>query len=254
MGLCVFSLPIFLMTIVRICVLYFIIIIKSDMCASSYHRQIGSMTHLPLFRVKSWKKAMRCMSFYNLTNPAYVASYLWVQYIHHCKKGKPAFVVLRNRKEDFSWAMIMSDTFFFQIKKYPRIDMDPTSRSHLKVSIRGSSVSPIGGAWQHRMLKATSCGRNWRVFDMWDSALPLARGEFFTPCRLNVCVSGAKQASHISGPSSHLTHWGRDKMDAISLTTFSSTFSWMKMFEFRLKFHWSLFLRVQLTISQHWFK
>ena len=51
-----------------------------------------------------------------------------------------------------------------------------------------------------------------------------------------------------------LTHWGLDKMDAISQTTFSSAFSWMKMFEFRLKFHWSLFLRVQLTISQHWFR
>ena len=51
--------------------------------------------------------------------------------------------------------------------------------------------------------------------------------------------------------SCQLTHWGRDKMDAISLTTCSSAFSWMKMFEFRLKFHWSLFLRVQLTIIQH---
>ena len=29
-------------------------------------------------------------------------------------------------------------------------------------------------------------------------------------------------------------------------------FSSMKMFEFRLKFHWSLFPRVQLTIFQHW--
>ena len=46
-----------------------------------------------------------------------------------------------------------------------------------------------------------------------------------------------------------LTHWGRDKMDAISQTTFLYAFSWMKMFEYRLKFHWSLFLRVQLTIS-----
>ena len=35
-----------------------------------------------------------------------------------------------------------------------------------------------------------------------------------------------------------LTHWGRDKMDAISQTPFSSAFSWMKIFEFRLKFHW----------------
>ena len=51
-----------------------------------------------------------------------------------------------------------------------------------------------------------------------------------------------------------LTHWGRDKMDFISQTTFSSAFSWMKIFEFRLKFHWSLFLRVQLTILQHRFR
>ena len=51
-----------------------------------------------------------------------------------------------------------------------------------------------------------------------------------------------------------LTHWGWDKMDAISQTTFSSTFSWMKIFEFRLKYHRSLFLRVQLTIFQHWFR
>ena len=51
-----------------------------------------------------------------------------------------------------------------------------------------------------------------------------------------------------------LTHWGWDKMDAISQTTCSGAFSWMKIFEFRLKFHWSLFLRVQLTIIQHCFR
>ena len=34
---------------------------------------------------------------------------------------------------------------------------------------------------------------------------------------------------------SELTHWGRDKMAAISQTTLSKPFSWMKMFEFRLK-------------------
>ena len=31
-------------------------------------------------------------------------------------------------------------------------------------------------------------------------------------------------------------------------------FSSMNMFEFRERFHWSLFLRVQLTIFQHWFR
>ena len=51
-----------------------------------------------------------------------------------------------------------------------------------------------------------------------------------------------------------LTHLGRDKMIAISQTISSNKFSWIKMFEFRLKFHWTLFLRVQFTISQHWLR
>ena len=50
-----------------------------------------------------------------------------------------------------------------------------------------------------------------------------------------------------------LTHWGRDKMVAFSQTTLSNAFYWMKILEFRLKFHWSLFLRVLLTIFRHWF-
>ena len=51
-----------------------------------------------------------------------------------------------------------------------------------------------------------------------------------------------------------VTHWGRNNMAAISQTTLSNAFSWMKMLQFRLKFHWSWFLRVQLTIFQHWFR
>ena len=47
---------------------------------------------------------------------------------------------------------------------------------------------------------------------------------------------------------SHLWFWGRDKMAAIFQTTFSNAFSWMKTYKFRLRFHWSLFPRVQLNI------
>ena len=43
-------------------------------------------------------------------------------------------------------------------------------------------------------------------------------------------------------------------MAAIFQTTFSYAFSWTKMNDIRLKFHWSLFLRFQLTIFQHWFR
>ena len=42
-----------------------------------------------------------------------------------------------------------------------------------------------------------------------------------------------------------LTHWGRDKMAAFFQTTFSNTFAWMRMFEFRLRSQWNLFLRFQ---------
>ena len=51
-----------------------------------------------------------------------------------------------------------------------------------------------------------------------------------------------------------LTYCGRDKMAAVSQTALSNAFSWMKMLEFRLKFHWSVFPKFQLTIFQHWFR
>ena len=51
-----------------------------------------------------------------------------------------------------------------------------------------------------------------------------------------------------------ITYWGWDKMAVTSQTTFSNAFSWMKLYEFLLKFHWSLFLRVQITIFHHWFR
>ena len=58
-------------------------------------------------------------------------------------------------------------------------------------------------------------------------------------------------------PSIHsrqLTHLPLDKMAAISQTIFSDAFWWMESFVFWLKFHRSLFLNVQLTKAQHWFR
>ena len=49
----------------------------------------------------------------------------------------------------------------------------------------------------------------------------------------------------------YFTHLPLDKMAAISPTIFSDAFSWTNSFVFWLKFPWSLFLRVQLTITQH---
>ena len=71
------------------------------------------------------------------------------------------------------------------------------------------------------------------------------------PCALfNVCVRHVSSAVYSVSTSSStcrwrrvrpvhvaLTHWGRDKMAAISQTIFSNAFSWMKIIKFRFKFH-----------------
>ena len=45
----------------------------------------------------------------------------------------------------------------------------------------------------------------------------------------------------------------RPKQIAAILKTFFHAFSWTKMFEMRLRFHWILFRLVPLRIHQHWF-
>ena len=73
---------------------------------------------------------------------------------------------------------------------------------------------------------------------------------WYTLCVTYDCITSYRQATYYND----LTHRGGDKMAAILQTTFSNAFSWMKRYELRLKFHWRFFLRVQLTILQHWFR
>ena len=74
----------------------------------------------------------------------------------------------------------------------------------------------------------------------------------YAPLDLNLLNGTYTKTSDIN--TRPLTHWGRDKMAAISQTTHSNAFSWIKMLENRLKFHWSLFPRVEFTIFHHWFR
>ena len=58
-----------------------------NMCTlSSYHHQIGSMTQLPLFSVRSWSNAIHCMSFYFLIK--HLMS-VYVRQFTSCDKMKP---------------------------------------------------------------------------------------------------------------------------------------------------------------------
>ena len=59
----------------------------------------------------------------------------------------------------------------------------------------------------------------------------------------------------ILGKNEHLlTPLPPDKMATISQIIFSDAFLWMKSFVFWLKCQWSLFLRVEMTITQHWLR
>ena len=67
------------------------------------------------------------------------------------------------------------------------------------------------------------------------------------------------KAVHDSQAGPVTPQWSRHPRFSFSTTRttfcrrhFSRAFPWMKIFEFPLKFHWSLFLWARLTMSQHW--
>ena len=62
-----------------------------------------------------------------------------------------------------------------------------------------------------------------------------------------------KNCASIRREDLELTHLALDIMVAISQTKFKCIL-WMKSVVFWLKFHWSLSLGVQMTISRHWFR
>ena len=123
-------------------------------------------------------------------------------------------------------------------------------------------IGPLGTNFSEILIKILTFSFNkmhlkmlsaeWRPFCL---SLNVLRSQL----HLSGTMSSRKQTQrgHEVNLLNHLqavTHWGQDKMAAIFQTTFSNAFSWMKMFKFWLRFHWSLFPRVQLTIFQHWFR
>ena len=98
------------------------------------------------------------------------------------------------------------------------------------------------GKYQARLTICSVYYQHEKDFSNWHFSVPVPN---LLDQELVIIVFADITAHHRAGP---LTHWGRDKMDAIFQTTFSitfswmkNTFSWMKMHQFWLRFHWSLF-------------
>ena len=94
-------------------------------------------------------------------------------------------------------------------------------------------------------------GRGTKIVSIsWDATV--AAQKIFPP--LSVTPTCSKWPARSWEILQHLTHWGRDNMAAILQTTLSIAFSWIKMLQFQLNLHLSLFQRVHLTLFQHWFR
>ena len=108
-----------------------------------------------------------------------------------------------------------------------------------------------------RILKSTECILHHFLYSKFTRMLTWKRFYRYAKSTLssrNHVYSFTYTVDYTDVSKFFLTYWGRDKMAAIFQTSFSIAFSWMKMYEFRIRFHWNLFLRVKLTIFQHWFK
>ena len=71
---------------------------------------------------------------------------------------------------------------------------------------------------------------------------------------LALLAAKASAGAVISKLQWHLTHLPLDKMATILQMTFSNAFLEWKCLIFLQKLHWSLFLRIQFTINQQWFR
>ena len=114
--------------------------------------------------------------------------------------------------------------------------------------------SPHKGQWRGALMFSLIGGLNKRLSKQsWGCWFEMLSRSLWRHCNAFILVAFVvKRMSSGSIPSS-LAHWGRGKMAAILQTAFSNAFSWTKICELRLKFHWSLFPMFQLTICQYRF-
>ena len=239
MGLCVLSLPIFLTMIVRIPVLDLIIIIKSEVwpichCLVLGHETMVCVVCLSIFL---WQ-----LSELNI---------LAVQFLFGILPNFYFIACIQSKFPDFFNNLIFPQP----ILKFP----------DLSLAFFACSGTSLTFPWLLDTLFDIHNGQGLFVPTWW-RGLPTIDGNTALGAS-----SPAKPALHMPEPlsttravtsSSHmidrslerkkipvLSHWGREKMAAIFQTTFSNAFSWMKMYKFRLRFHWSLF-----NNFQHWFR
>ena len=91
---------------------------------------------------------------------------------------------------------------------------------------------PTPSHWQHQAITWTNI--DWSLVKSSDSHIRAISKEMLQPSitKIGLKITYIKFHSNFPG-ANELTHWGRDKMAAISQTMFSNAFSWMEIYEFQ---------------------
>ena len=101
---------------------------------------------------------------------------------------------------------------------------------------------------QHPWYRSSLSGTKWLTFCKWQVHLLERKYVILIQIWVMFALYGNGVVQKL------LTHWSRDKLATIFQKTLSNAFSWMKMYIFRLRFHWCLSAWVQSTLFQYWFR
>ena len=190
--------------------------------------------------------------------------------------GYDKFSMTRNNmfpyRQQFCWLAVPSEVL---VTAPPRPLLDNTADGCvcLQWSAREGSPSTTAGGhvtecpaaigwawawpgcfWHHRLcqiqilIQRPVIDEKWKV---WSKNIAISSADIMWPTNKFISLYWKIQQFFFK----HIINTLRSiKMASISQPTLSNAFSWVKLLEFLLKFHIILFLRVKLTIFQHWFR
>ena len=167
---------------------------------------------------------------------------MWLYYNDKitCELYRITGTSVRSNAGQMAW--LQSITALRSFNVYIKINGSPITRQHRNAKVQHGKVIWQSG-WGDNYTKAYFLCKSWyRQF-----------GDHVT-IDFVFWFPNASELPRNENEWCGLTDLHLDKMAAVSQTIFSDGFSWMKSSVFWLKFHWSLFPRVQLTITQHWFR
>ena len=242
------------------------------MCTLSYcHHQAGCMTHLPLFRRRSRNSGMSCMSLdvLMLNNSKLYWEIIFSKYMGCISLTPLHKYIWANTYGVTDWLWDGDEIIFVWVSQtvspFPNIWHIPfNQRMELTLSMTNHPLSLTKFSFTAFIVNASrkllqgilrSCNEIINTLYCKKYAHGL--------CFVVVCC-GLYGLFYLC--PWELLHWRQDNARVFLNTLgprqngrhfangISNALYWMEILENGLKFHWNFFLRVRLTIFQHWFR